>query len=258
MIDFSLIVFRESFEAFLITSMVLSIVNISKKEIIAGFAIIFGIILSLVLVAVIPLISTYSWFDSEYLDIFFIGLVIVFLFYHQIWVHSHQKEIKNKAKELNNNNFKEKVSLFSIISLAVAREGMESILFLYGVHKDVSAYVAISSGLAGFISAFVICWVVYRGILNQHIGKIFNFINYLIIILIANLSALLVNKLSGLGLINFWQETAYNTSNIIARDDWAGLILHQLIGYNSNPSTIELATWIVIFLPSYYFFTVKK
>jgi high-affinity iron transporter len=141
-----IIVLREAVEAGLIIGIVLAVTQgmPSRTRYIAGG--IFGGVLGALLVAVFAgaLSSALAGSGQEIFNATILGLAVILLTWHNIWMARHSRQISEDRRRLGCgavSGARSLTALAVVVGLAVLREGSEVVLFLYGV--------VISSGESG-------------------------------------------------------------------------------------------------------------
>lgn len=246
-----IVMFRETLEASLIISIMLSHLNkIGQKQysklIWLGTGA--GIIVSLL--AGLLFYSLSVKFEGTTEQIFEgIAMVLasVLIGYMVMWMlkqrNYFRKNIENKI-DISIKN-KQKKELFFLPFIAVLREGIESVIFL-------SAIFFVSEDLVGSIAGSVIGFVLAAGIgyLIFVMAKKINLKPFLtgssifLILLGAGLIAHGVHEFQEAGVIPFVVEEVYSINSILPDGEVPGSILRSAIGYQANPSLLEIIVYV--------------
>ena len=149
--------------------------------------------------------------------------------------------------------------LFSLVFVAVLREGIETVIFL-GAAKFVSANNTMIGALGGIVTAIVLGYAIFVGSMKVNIKAFFNATSVLLILFAAGLTAYGVYELQEAGIIptvieHVWDiNPAVNPEGsypLMHEKGYIGSILRGLFGYDGNPSLIEalsyLAYLVVVF-----------
>ena len=135
------------------------------------------------------------------------------------------------------------VGLAAIAFVAVFREGVEAVLFLWGVvvqRADASAPALLAAGVAGAGLAVATAWLFFRGFAFLNLQTFFRVTGILLLLVAAGLLTAGVNKLIGLGYLSPIKPQVWNTAWLLREDSLLGALLGALIGYRSRPSLLEV------------------
>ena len=139
------------------------------------------------------------------------------------------------------------VGLAAIAFVAVFREGLETVLFLWGVlvqHPDLTALPFIAAGLAGAALAVATAWLFFRGFRFLSLRRFFRVTGVLLLLVAAGLLVSGVNKLIGLGYLSPIVAQAWSTAWLVRDDSPLGAFLGALVGYRSRPSLVEVLAYV--------------
>lgn len=186
------IVLRESLEALLIIGILTSVLKkdettTKKHWMFLIFGVLAGILVSIALGTSIMFIpDAVSESTMNYIDVGFpliAGLMIIHVMW---WMHKNSKHLKSDLTEKVENalNKQSLISLSLIAFLAVAREGLETVLFLSGELIEATANkimnLSLQIGLAVIVS-YVIYAVLQRTLGRLHYKWFFRVTNVLLL-----------------------------------------------------------------------------
>ncbi len=132
---------------------------------------------------------------------------------------------------------------------AVAREGIETALFIFAAAKG----TAVASGgvveqllgaAIGLAIAAVLGTLLYRGGVKMDLRTFFRVTGGLLIVVAAGLFAFSVHELQEAGVLPFLTATAFDVSGALPDDAGVGGMLHALIGYQADPTWLEVVAWL--------------
>jgi high-affinity iron transporter len=137
------------------------------------------------------------------------------------------------------------VALGSLAFVVVLREGIETALFLYGAEQAAGQGLlpTVLGGLIGLSVAAVLGYLLYRGGLRLNLRVFFRVTGVLIIIVAAGLFAFSVHELQEAGWLPFLTQPAFDISHRLSDENGVGAMLRALIGYNDDPSVLEVIAW---------------
>jgi high-affinity iron transporter len=137
------------------------------------------------------------------------------------------------------------LALGSLAFVAVLREGIETALFLYGAEQAAGQGLlpTVLGGLIGLSVAAVLGYLLYRGGLRLNLRVFFRVTGVLIIIVAAGLFAFSVHELQEAGWLPFLTQPAFDISHRLSDENGVGAMLRAVIGYNDDPSVLEVIAW---------------
>jgi len=166
------------------------------------------------------------------------------------WMTSHSKEIKGEM-EIKINQAVTQGELYGITALAfvaVAREGLETVLFLSATFVQDSAGTLLGAAL-GILVVLGLSFALMKGTVDLEISKFFKVTSIMLLIFGAGLAGYGVHELieagehSGME-FGFFGEKPYDINPELTPDDSypalhekgiVGSILKALVGYDGNP-----------------------
>ncbi|MBW1694428.1 MAG: FTR1 family protein [Deltaproteobacteria bacterium] len=247
-----IITFREVLEAALVVGIILSYlvrVKQTKYNTVVYAGIISGIVASIIGAVLFTKLA--GGFTGRAEEIFegITMLVGAALLTTMILWMMKQKHI---AKELENRVSAElteahKFGIFSLVFVAILREGIETVVFLRAATL-VSTGSTMIGALVGIIAAILLGYAIFLGSMKINIKRFFNITSMLLILFAAGLVAHGVHELQeakGIPTVieNIWDvNPPVNLDGsypILHEKGHVGSILKSLFGYNGNPSLIE-------------------
>src|SRR5205823_10346286 len=123
-----------------------------------------------------------------------LGIAVVMLAWHNIWMSVHGRELAANAKRISGDiatGAKELSVLLVVIAIAVLREGSETVLFLYGVaiSGDASARTMIAGGFVGLVGGVLVGYLLFAGLLRIPVRWFFNATSVLVLLLAAGMAS---------------------------------------------------------------------
>lgn len=148
------------------------------------------------------------------------------------------------------------MALIIIAFLAVLREGIETVLFLFAATRTAESPLASTiGGFLGLAAAVVIGYVVYKGTSRFNLKVFFNVTSGILIFFAAGLLAHGVHELNEVGIIAPVVEHLWDINNLIPENATFGRFLTALVGYNANPSLTEIFAYtgyLIVTLSAYF------
>jgi high-affinity iron transporter len=250
-----IIVFREILEAGMIVGIVMAATQgvVASRLWIAG-GIAAGVLGSFVVAGCIGVITAaFSGIGQELLNATILSIAVVMLATHNTWMSRHGRDLARRVKatgEAVSAHRKSLAALAIVVGLAVLREGSEVALFLYGsiAAGGSSAQSMFAGGMLGLASGAALTVLTYFGLLRIPGKLLFPVTSALITFIAASMAAQAVFFLEQAGVVTTLAATAWDSSALMPQDGFTGSILHSLIGYNDQPSWMQVAVYILTIL----------
>jgi len=251
----ALIVFREVLEA----ALIIGIVGAATRGI-AGRArfIVGGVLLGLAgSVAVAggaeAIGQLAEGMGQELFNASVLGLAVVMLAWHNIWMSVHGRELAANAKQVGSDirSGSRTLSVLTVvIAVAVLREGSETVLFLYGValsgENSVGAMVA--GGAMGLAGGVLVGYMLFAGLLRIPIRWFFTATSVLVLLLAAGMASQAARFLIQANVLPSLAAPLWDTSAVVSNSSIAGKVLQGLVGYDAQPAGMQLAFYVTVLL----------
>jgi high-affinity iron transporter len=138
-------------------------------------------------------------------------------------------------------------ALFSLAFVAVVREGIETALFMTAAAFSATPAQTLIGGLLGLAIAVVLGWLIFATGKQLNVRAFFRGTSVLLILFAAGLFAHGIHELQEAGLVPIIVEHVYNVNPILDENGTAGTFLKALLGYNGNPSLVEMLSYVAYF-----------
>ena len=136
------------------------------------------------------------------------------------------------------------LGLVMLAFVAVVREGIETVLFLFAaVRVAESAVLSASGGVIGLVLAIAIGYSIYKGTSRLNLAAFFNVTSLLLILFAAGLLAHGIHEFHEAGFIPPLVEQVWDINHILPEKSTFGRFLTAIFGYNANPSLVELIAY---------------
>jgi len=246
----AIIVFREVLEAALIIGIVAAATHDiagSRRWLFAGLLV--GLAGAGVVAAFTDAIGNFaSGFGQELFNASVLGIAVLMLAWHNIWMSSHGAALAASARSVGGairEGRSECSVLLLIVGLAVLREGSETVLFLYGIAASGSAGTSIMlGGLVGMALGIAAGYAIYAGLLRVPLRWFFTATSVLVLLLAAGMASQAALLLIQADMLPSLASPLWDTSAILPEKGVAGLLLHSLIGYDSRPAGMQLVFYV--------------
>lgn len=165
------------------------------------------------------------------------------------WMRRQGARIKNELQEKVDTALTSGgLALGALAFVAVLREGVETALFIYAAAQG----TAVDSGgvgaqlvgaILGLGLAVVLGVAIYRGGIRMNLRAFFRYTGLALVVVAAGLFAYSLHELQEAGWFPFLTATAYDVSATLPDDAGIGAILRGLIGFNADPTWLEVVGW---------------
>jgi high-affinity iron transporter len=248
----SLIVFREVLEA----ALIIGVIAAATKGIPARGRWLFGGALlglagsAVVAISMEGIAQLADGVGQEVFNAIILGVAVLMLAWHSIWMASRGQAIAVEARSIGSaiRDGKGTLSvLLVVIAVAVLREGAETVLFLYGVALSGSSSISemVAGGLVGLAGGVIVGMALYLGLLRIPVRWFFAVISALVLLLAAGMAAQAARFLVQADLLPSLKSPLWDISSVLPNDSPFGAVLHGLVGYDAQPSGIQVLFYVV-------------
>jgi high-affinity iron transporter len=256
MVEALLIALREGFEAALIVSIVLAVVHRNSSEqaravwIGTGAAIALSVVVGLILHATLDGLEGLARLRTfALICVAAAGLLTWMIF----WMRSHGRSLKldlegkTGAALAAGSGF----GLAIVAFTAVAREGLETALFLISTTTNAGGGEVLLGTAIGLAIACVLGYLVYKGSKHFDTRTFFNVTGGLLILFAAGLLArgvLYLQAANDLGTLN---DAVYNLTqyHYLTQDSQVGRFLAGIFGWDPRPSIEQVVVYLAYAIP---------
>jgi high-affinity iron transporter len=251
----ALIVFREVLEAALIVGIVGAATRgiAHRSRFIAG-GIVAGIIGSIAVAGGAEVLAQLAeGMGQELFNAAVLGVAVVMLAWHNIWMAVHGRELAANAKKVGSDirsGTKTLSVLLVVIAVAVLREGSETVLFLYGIalSGEHSPAAMALGGVLGLAGGALVGYLLFHGLLRIPIRHFFTATSVLVLLLAAGMASQAARFLIQANVLPSLASPLWDTSSVISNSSLAGKVLQGLVGYDAQPAGMQLAFYVTAIL----------
>lgn len=137
-------------------------------------------------------------------------------------------------------------ALIALVFLAVAREGVEAVVFLLALMQQGAGWSVPLGGLLGLAVAAAVGVLIAWGGLRLNLGRFFRWTGVVLLFAAAGLAAGALRALHEAGLWNGLQQLAFDLSGVLPEDGVVGAVLAGLFGYADRPSIGEVLLYLAV------------
>ena len=165
--------------------------------------------------------------------------------WHCVWMGRHGRDIARHMSQVSQAVVQGSRPLYAlgvVVGLAVAREGSEAVLFLYGIAagSNSPALDLLRGGLLGLAGGAAVGAAIYFGLMRIPARYLFAVTTWMIILLAAGMASQGAGFLAQADLLPTLGRRLWDTSGILSDRAILGKVLHTLVGYDAKPSGIQL------------------
>lgn len=248
MLNALIIVWRESLEAMLVIGVLLSWIARQPEPRALRRGLWLGTLAGLALAGALGFatFAAQSQLGGQSLEIFQLAMVLgasALIVQMVLWMHRHGRTMKRQLED-QAGRAAGAAGIGAIAALAVAREGAETVVFLYGLGMEAGGQQLlrlIAAAGAGFALAVATSWIVARGARFLSYRSLFR-VSEILLLLIAN--ALLANGIDRLIAMDWLPpllDPVWDLSSLLDDGRGVGRLLADFVGYRARPAGILLA-----------------
>lgn len=253
------IVWRESVEAMLVVGILYTWLR-STPQSRRGLKYLWGGVaagLALAIALALVLLGMSSWLSDEGQEWFqaIMSLVACALVVQMVvWMKKHGRTLKGELESgarssMANDNW---WGLFVLVAIAVAREGSETVVFLYGTvaaGKGGSDMLMLAlAGVAGFVVALLTFWLLQLGGKLITWRRFFLVTEVLLLLLAGSLLVGGLDHLISLDVLPTLVDPVWDSSRLLSDSTGFGKILADFAGYRALPALVSVLLWVAYWI----------
>lgn len=150
-------------------------------------------------------------------------------------------EIQSRVDQAIRSNGVAGIAVLAFVS--VFREGVETVLFLKAALVSGTQQGVFVGGLAGILGAIVIAWLLFKTAVGLDLRKFFVATGTLLLLFAAGLFANGIHELQEASVLPVIVEHVWDINYLLNEEGLVGSFLKALVGYNGNPSLLEVVAW---------------
>lgn len=253
------IVWRESVEAMLVVGILYTWLR-ATPEGKRGLKYLWGGVgagLALAIALALVLLGVSSWLSDEGQEWFqaIMSLAACVLVVQMVvWMKKHGRTLKSELESgarssVAHDNW---WGLFVLVAIAVAREGSETVVFLYGTvaagdgGSDMLRLAL--AGVAGFLVALLTFWLLQLGGKLITWRRFFRVTEILLLLLAGSLLVGGLDHLISLDVLPTLVDPVWDSSWLLSDSTGVGKILADFAGYRALPALISVLLWVAYWI----------
>ena len=244
------VVWRESLEAFLIAGILYAWLK-ANDDSGAGRRALFGGLAAGVVLALLlgwALLTVQDELTGEALEIFQTATLFVaagLITQMVLWMRRHGRQMKARlhadlTAAAERSGY---LGVAVVAALAVAREGAETVIFLYGMAQEGDLNALLLGALAGFAGAGATAWLAAKSLARLNIGLLLRLSSILLLILASALLIAAIDRLIGAGWLPPLLDPVWDTSMLIDDTTKSGKLIADFSGYRARPALSSVLVW---------------
>ncbi len=147
------------------------------------------------------------------------------------------------------------LALAILAFVAVGREGIETVLFMFAAVKTSTPLESTTGGLLGLATAVALGYGIYRGSRLLNLRWFFNVTGVLLILFAGGLLASGIHELQEASVFPTVIEHVWDINPILDENTGLGSFLKAIFGYNGNPSLVEVVAYGAYLLGAFRYFS---
>jgi high-affinity iron transporter len=244
----AIIVFRETLEAALIASIVLAATRgLAGRRRWIGGGIAAGVAGALVIAALTELIAgALQGIGQELFNASILIAAVAMLAWHHLWMAVHGRALASRLRRLSDSVRQGGATIAALsiaVSLAVLREGAETVLFIQGIATSEPLRNVLAGLALGAAGGAALGALLYLGLVHVPVKHFFKLTGWMIVALAAGLAAQAARFLEQANVLPPIVPELWDTSSILSEASLPGQLLHVLVGYTSTPSGLQFACY---------------
>ena len=245
-----IVVWRESLEAMLVIGILLAWIARQPDPVPLRRGLWLGVLAGLGLAVSLGFatFAAQSQLQGEALETFQVGMMLfaaALIVQMVIWMRRHghlmKRHLEDRAARSSG-----AIGIGAVTALAVAREGAETVMFLYslGLETGGAALLGLAgAAAAGFALAAASGWVIARGARFLSYRVLFRVSEILLLLIAGSLLAAGIDRMIGLDWLPPLLDPVWDSSALLDDRQGAGRILADFLGYRARPSGILLIAY---------------
>lgn len=253
------IVWRESVEAMLVVGILYTWLR-ATPEGKRGLKYLWGGVgagLALAIALALVLLGVSSWLSDEGQEWFqaIMSLAACVLVVQMVvWMKKHGRTLKSELESgarssVAHDNW---WRLFVLVAIAVAREGSETVVFLYGTvaagDGGSDMLMLALAGVAGFLVALLTFWLLQLGGKLITWRRFFRVTEILLLLLAGSLLVGGLDHLISLDVLPTLVDPVWDSSWLLSDSTGVGKILADFAGYRALPALISVLLWVAYWI----------
>ncbi len=255
MLNALIVVFRESLEAMLVIGVLLAWIARQPEPAALRRGLWTGVAAGLGLAVVLGFatFAAQSQLEGKALEIFQVGMVLFaagLILQMVLWMRRHGRHMKRELETQAGraSGTLGTLGIATVAALAVAREGAETVVFLYGMGLEragTDLFAVLGAAAAGLALAVATGWLVTRGARFLSYRVLFSASEILLLLIAGSLLGAGIDRMIGFDWLPPLLDPVWDSSALLDDGGGAGRLLADFAGYRARPSASLLIAYAV-------------
>jgi len=252
MISSMVIVFREMLEMVLVVGVLLAATRgMSGSRLWIGLGVSGGLIGAGFFGVFMEQMESSFGGDGEFIfNAVVLLLASVLIAWTVFWMSRHGREMSQRMKQVGGSVKAGDLpcTALAIVALsAVMREGSEAVFFLFGAAQGIeeSGWNMFMGGMMGAGVALAVGALLYLGLVRIPLKQLFSVVGWLLMLLAAGMASQAASNLVIIDVLPPLVDPLWNSSALISSSSMFGEFLHVLVGYDEQPSALQVIVFAV-------------
>ncbi|MDR3323374.1 MAG: FTR1 family protein [Zoogloeaceae bacterium] len=250
MLNAFFVVWRESLEALLIIGILLAWLNVHDADGKGRRALTLGVVAGIGLALALgwALLNVQDELTGNALELFQVGaLLLAALLITQMvfWMQRHGREVKThlEGQLAAAREKRGQWGIAVVAALAIAREGAETVIFLYGLAQGGETAALLTGALGGFAVALLTAWAAAKSLARLNLGLLLKCSSFLLLVLASSLLVAASDRMIGLDWLPTLIDPVWDTSGLLDHNAGFGRLCADFAGYRAQPALSTLLIW---------------
>jgi high-affinity iron transporter len=144
--------------------------------------------------------------------------------------------------------------------IAVAREGLETALFLWAAQSTSSTAAPLTGAMLGLLTAVVLGYLLYRRSVRLNLSKFFRFTGAGLVVVAAGVLAYGMHDLQEAGYLlgGGLDRIAFDATGILPPSSWWGSLFKGIFSISAAPTRLEVTVWLAYVVPTMTLFLLPR
>jgi len=201
--------------------------------------------LSLAFGALLSFTSQHMSFQAQeafggVMSILAVGLVTWMIFWMKRTARFLKRELEGKLADALTVG---RAALVTIAFVSVAREGIETSLFIWSAAQASAGTSPLAGATLGLLTAVTLGYLVYRSAVHINLATFFRYTGIGLVVVAAGVLAYGFHDLQEARWIGGLTSTVFDISSQVPLSSWYGTLLKGAFNFNPAPTYVELGVW---------------
>lgn len=178
-------------------------------------------------------------------------VAVAFVTWMVFWMRKAARSMRSELQDKLDSAFSAgPVAIAVTAFIAVAREGLETALFLWtNVQATGSTFEPILGGVLGLVTAVVLGWLIYKRAVNLDLRRFFLWTGGALIVVAAGVLSYGFHDLQEASIIPGLNSIAFDISSWYSPSSWYGTLLKGIFNLSATTTWVELTVWLAYVIP---------